>query len=67
MTDLEYCGHVCMAARRIGIVAREIHGNIEWLDRGSGFVLRCRDQGDRQKTLRAACEELSKYLTRQPR
>lgn len=64
--QMEFCGHLCMAARRLQIyLSREIRGggySFMFGDMAGGRFISGRDKPNQKDALFDACQELQKYL-----
>jgi len=68
LSDMEFCGYVCMAARRanIPIAYQEAQGKHLYIFvdlPAFGTVIRGEPQDNKQKALKSACVALVRYFT----
>lgn len=59
--DMQFCGTICMSARKLGIVIQEDGNRFIWHD-PLGSVIQCLPSTSREKSLVLACEQLVNYL-----
>jgi len=64
--QMEFCGHICMAARRLGVYLNREHKNgkhsFMFGDMMGGRFISGRDKPTEKEALFDACEEFQKYL-----
>ncbi len=65
--EMEWCGHICMAARRMGIYCRCNPGpggfQVIWFDTVVAQLLPCNPRPTKTAALLSACEKLVDYLS----
>ena len=65
-SDAWFCGHICMAARKLGIyLSEEKNGDkssFMFGDMNGGRFISGRQKETRQESLKDACNELVQYL-----
>lgn len=61
-SDTWFCGHVCMAARKMHIALRRTQNGLAWFDFMADRAIEVPSAGDEKSTLKAACEALVNYL-----
>lgn len=69
--DAVYCGHVCMAARRLGFkIAYQQNGDIHsyvWIDLMNNMSqMPCPAGSTKEESLVNACKSLTNYISCQP-
>lgn len=59
---MQFCGTICIAARRCGIYGRFEDNYFRWFDPMASHQFPVPHNGDKKATLELACDELVKYL-----
>jgi len=60
--QLEFCGILCMAARRMRMPIIDYGHAFAFIDKQGGVEIRGIAKGDRKACLVSACEQLQKYF-----
>lgn len=63
MSDLEFCGTICLAAKGLGIGLRSSSDSFEFYDPMSGRLIKGHGSEDKKVALKSACEELVKQIS----
>ena len=64
--DELFCGHICMAAHRMGIYGRFEPEGFRWFDVMANIRIGVESKGEKKEILHAACKSLVKYLSAKP-
>ena len=59
---MEFCGHICRAAQKLGIYGRFQDDGFMWLDPMAQTTFLTENLEDKKHTLERACENLIEYL-----